>query len=83
MGTHLNARQWQQLCDSPRTVYLGFDADANNSGQPASEHLAHRLEARGIPTRRIVLPAGHDPNSFFVQGGDADQFQALLEAAQP
>ena len=22
MGNHLNARQWQQLCDSPRTVYL-------------------------------------------------------------
>jgi len=37
----------------------------------------------GILTRHIVLPAGHDPNSFFVQGGDAGQFQSLLEAAQP
>ena len=26
---------------------------------------------------------GHDPNSFFVAGGDAHQFQSLLEAAQP
>src|SRR6202158_5056530 len=83
MGTHLNARQWQQLCDAPRTVYLSFDADSNGSGPQASEQLAHRLEAYGILTRRIVLPAGHDPNSFFVQGGGAGQFQSFLEAAQP
>ena len=82
MGTHLNARQFQQLCDSPRTVYLSFDADANNSGQQASGQLAQRLEAHGIPARCIVLPESHDPNSFFVQGGDARQFQSLLEAAQ-
>ena len=30
----------------------------------------------------VSLPEGHDPNSFFVQGGDARQFQSLLEAAQ-
>ena len=83
LGTHLNARQFQQLCDGPRTVYLSFDADANGSGPLASQQLAHRLEARGIPSRRIVLPDGHDPNSFFVHGGDAGQFQSLLEAAQP
>jgi DNA primase len=83
MGIHLNARQFQQLGDGPRTVYLSFDADANGSGPQASQWLAHRLEAHGIPARRIVLPAGHDPNSFFVQGGDARQFQSLLEAAQP
>jgi DNA primase len=83
MGTHLNARQWQQLCDAPRTVYLSFDADSNGSGPQASEQLAHRLGAHGIPARRIVLPEGHDPNSFFVQGGDAVQFQSLLEATQP
>ena len=83
LGTHLNSRQFQQLCDGPRTVYLSFDADANGSGPQASQRLAHRLEAHGIPARRIVLPVGHDPNSFFVQGGDAGQFQSLLEAAQP
>ena len=83
LGAHLNARQWQQLCDSPRTVYLSFDADSNGSGPRAAQQLAQRLEAHGIPARRILLPHGHDPNSFFVQGGDARQFQALLEAAQP
>ena len=80
-GTHLNACQFQQLCDRPRTVYLTFDADANGSGQQASQQLALRLRAQGISTRRVLLPEGHDPNSFFVQGGDRGQFQSLLEAA--
>jgi DNA primase len=82
LGTHLNACQFRQLCDGPRTVYLTFDVDANGSGQQASQRLAHRLRAQGIAARRVLLPHGHDPNSFFVQGGDASQFQSLLEAAQ-
>jgi DNA primase len=81
LGTHLTADQLQQLCDRPRTVYLTFDVDANGSGQQAAQGLAHRLHAQGIPTRRVLLPSGHDPNSFFVQGGDARQFHSLLEAA--
>jgi len=83
LGTHLNAYQFHQLCDRPRTVYLTFDVDANGSGQQASQQLAHRLRAQGIATRRVLLPEGHDPNSFFAQGADAAQFQALLEAARP
>jgi DNA primase catalytic core len=83
LGTHLNTYQFEQLCDRPRTIYLTFDVDANGSGQQASQQLAHRLRVRGISTRRVLLPDGHDPNSFFVQGGDARQFHALLEAAQP
>jgi DNA primase catalytic core len=81
LGTHLTSGQFRQLCDRPRTVYLTFDVDANGSGQQAAQALAHRLRARGISTRRVLLPSGHDPNSFFVQGGDARQFHFLLEAA--
>jgi len=81
LGTHLTSDQFQQLCDRPRTVYLTFDADANGSGQQAARELAHRLWVQGITTRRVLLPRGHDPNSFFVQGGDAREFHALLEAA--
>jgi DNA primase len=81
-GTHLAADQLQQLCDRPRTVYLSFDVDASGSGQQAAHALAHRLRAQGITPRRVLLPSGHDPNSFFVQGGDARQFHSLLEAAQ-
>jgi DNA primase len=79
LGTHLNAEQFQQLCDRPRTIYLTFDVDANGSGQQASQQLAQRLRAQDIITRRVILPDGHDPNSFFVQGGDARQFHSLLE----
>ena len=83
LGTHLTPGQVRQLCDRRRTVYLAFDVDDNGSGQKAARDLACRLQVHGITTRRVLLPAGHDPNSFFVQGGNALQFKALLEAAQP
>lgn len=82
LGTHLNAHQFGQLCDGQRTVYLAFDTDPNQSGQQAAQQLTQRLAEQDIPVRRVLLPEGHDPNSFFVAGGDAHQFQSLLEAAQ-
>jgi len=81
LGTHLTSDQFRQLCDRPRTVYLTFDVDANGSGQHAAQALSHGLRAHGITPRRVLLPPGHDPNSFFVQGGDARQFHSLLEEA--
>ena len=82
LGTHLNARQFRQLCDAPRTVYLAFDADKNGSGQQAAQGLACQLAEQGVNVRTVALPDGHAPNSFFVRVGDARQFQSLLEAAQ-
>ena len=82
LGTHLNAEQFLQLCDGSRTIYLAFDVDANQSGQQAAQQLADRLHAHGISSRRVILPEGRDPNSFFVDGGDASEFQALLKDAQ-
>ena len=37
LGTHLNADQFQQLCEGPRAVYLTFDVDANQGGQQAAK----------------------------------------------
>ncbi len=82
LGTQLNTRQLRQLCDAPRTVCLAFDADCNGSGQCAAHHLAQSLRHAGIDVRIVTLPDGHDPNSFFTAGGDARQFQALLDATQ-
>ena len=83
LGNHLNAHQFRQLCDGSRTVYLAFDADPNSSGQHAAERLSHQLRKHSLDARRVFLPNGHDPNSFFVQGGDMPRFQLLLEAARP
>ena len=82
LGTNLNARQLRQLCDGSRAVYLAFDADQNGSGQKAAQSLAGRLTEHGVSARIVSLPEGHDPNSFFAQGGDASQFQSLLKEAQ-
>ena len=83
LGTNLNAQQFRQLCDGARTVYLAFDADRNGSGQQAAQCLSRSLRERGISTRLISLPEGHDPNSFFVSGGNAQEFHNLLERACP
>ena len=82
MGNHLNAHQFRQLCDGKRTVYLTYDADGNGGGQQAAQWLACQLRKQGLTARRVSLPGGHDPNSFFVQGGDAQQFQCLLAEAR-
>ncbi len=85
LGTHLNGLQFRQLCadhecsGKRRTVYLAFDSDANGSGQRAAQRLSQRLRATGISSRNVELPTGHDPNSFFVSGGSAAEFQLLLE----
>jgi DNA primase len=83
LGTHLNARQFGQLSSAARTVYVAFDADVNRSGQQAAHHLAHRLGCESVTVRIVELPDGHDPNSFFADGGEASQFRSLLEAARP
>jgi DNA primase len=88
LGTHLNAQQFRQLCaddeggGKSRMVYLALDCDDNGSGQRATQCLSERLRAAGIATLRVELPEGHDPNSFFVSGGSAQEFQRLLERAR-
>jgi DNA primase len=81
MGSHLNAYQLRQLCDDVRTVYLAFDSDINGGGQQAARRLARQLTDAGVIALRVELPACHDPNSFFVSGGDGEQFQRLLDGA--
>lgn len=87
LGIHLNALQFHQLCadqggGKSRTVYLALDSDHNGSGQRAAQCLSKRLRVAGIATLHVALPDGHDPNSFFVSGGTAQEFQYLLEGAR-
>ena len=66
LGNHLNARQFLQLCDGSRTVYLAFDADANGSGQSAAQQIqagehAEGLEVTVFTGARESAPAGNPP----------------------
>jgi DNA primase len=82
LGNQLNALQIRQLCDdATRIVYLAFDADVNGSGQRAAQRLSRQLFVQGVTAVQVELPHGHDPNSFFVSGGNGNEFQRLLERA--
>ncbi|MGD0223020.1 MAG: toprim domain-containing protein [Terriglobia bacterium] len=83
-GTHLTATQLRQLSDSSgRRVYLVFDQDENQAGQRASQALAGRLQQAGLAVSLVQLPAGQDPNSYFVRGAGAADFILCLQGAQP
>jgi DNA primase len=84
LGTHLTPAQLEQLVQRPdRSVYIVFDQDENHAGQQASRQLAHQLEGARLTARMVRLPAGHDPNSYFLAGATAADFQACLAQAQP
>jgi DNA primase len=82
-GTHLSPDQLDQLAQEPgRQVYIVFDQDVNQAGQQASRQLAQQLENARLTTRIVCLPAGHDPNSYFLAGATAADFQTCLAQAQ-
>jgi DNA primase len=84
LGTHLTPAQFAQLSHPPgRRVYLVFDQDANRAGQQASQALGARLQRAGLEVARVPLPAGHDPNSYFLAGATAADFTLCLQGAQP
>jgi len=83
-GTHLTPLQFQQLSEPPaRVVYIVFDQDENQAGQRTAHHLARCLATVSVPARLVELPAGHDPNSYFVAGAAAADFADCLEGAHP
>jgi DNA primase len=83
IGTHLTPLQWDQLCDSPdRRVDIVFDQDDNQAGQQAARALAERLHLAGLTARIVRLPAGQDPNSFFLGGANRGDFIRCLEEAE-
>ena len=66
------------LKESPgKAVFLCFDADA--AGQTAGEKSRDQLDAVGIRSRRIILPAGQDPCSMLQQGSGKSEFRKLIK----
>lgn len=84
LGSHLNPIQLRQLCQiGERIPYLCFDADRNGSGPRAARWLSMQLRHAGVEARRLELPGGHDPASFFAAGASACAFQRYLDRARP
>jgi len=84
IGTHLTPAQWTQLSTRPRrSVYIVFDQDQNQAGQQAARYLAQRLDSADCIARIVPLPAGHDPNSYFLAGATAADFSHCLQQARP
>jgi DNA primase len=82
-GTHLTATQFHQLSDQPgRRIYVVFDQDENQTGQQTSRFLAERLQQASLAVSLVQLPAGLDPNSYFVRGARAEDFILCLQGAQ-
>ena len=83
-GTHLTPFQFHQLSEQPdRLVYIVFDQDENQAGQRTAHQLARRLAEVSVPARVVPLPAGQDPNSYFVAGASADDFARCVERGYP
>jgi DNA primase len=83
-GTHLTPFQFRQLSAEPdRLVYIVFDQDENQAGQRTAHQLARHLAGVSVPTRLVPLPAGQDPNSYFVVGASAADFARCLERGRP
>jgi len=80
-GVHLTKPQFAQLTDPPeRTVWIAFDAD--RAGQNAAHTLGPRLQRAGLKVRIVDLPAGQDPNRYFVDGASAEEFGRCLRNAR-
>ena len=79
-GVHLTQAQFSQLSDrSDRAVFIAFDSDL--AGRDAARSLAQRLHGSGLNARIVELPAGQDPNSYFLSGAPPSDFEARLRRA--
>jgi DNA primase len=80
-GVHLTPTQFKQLADRPdRTVFIAFDSDP--PGQHATVALAQKLRNAAINVRIVDLPAGHDPNTYFLSGASTADFQNCLRQSR-
>jgi DNA primase len=80
MGTALTPAQADLLARQATTVVVAYDGDA--AGRAASLKAFSLLLSRGANVKYLVLPEGHDPDSFLAAHG-ADSLCQAADAARP
>ncbi len=80
LGTALTGEQVRLLARFAREVILAFDGD--RAGTSAAERSLDVVAAAGLTVRVLLLPDGHDPDTY-VQEAGAEGFLQLLERALP
>ncbi|MBW1850885.1 MAG: DNA primase [Deltaproteobacteria bacterium] len=80
LGTALTDRHVRKLKGYAKESIIVFDSD--DAGKSAALKSLHVFANEGLPAKAVVLPAGHDPDSFVNEKG-LDQFLDLLDNASP
>jgi len=62
-------------------LYLVMDGD--DAGRRGAKRAADKIKHLGVELFTVALPEGHDPNSYFLDGGNIEAFDALLKTAAP
>lgn len=78
MGTALTPQQADLLSRHAAAVVVAYDGDA--PGQAAALKAFALLLERGVKLRHLVLPDGHDPDSFLAEKGP-EALRGAVEAA--
>jgi DNA primase len=80
LGTALTARHVRRLKGYAKEAVIVFDSD--EAGKAAALKSLPVFSNEGLPARAVVLPDGHDPDSF-VNANGLDSFLELLDQAAP
>jgi len=80
LGTALTPAHVRRLKGYASEVLVVFDAD--EAGQSAALKSLPVFSEEGLPARAVVLPEGHDPDSF-VNANGLERFLGFLEKARP
>jgi DNA primase len=79
LGTAITADHVRRLKGYAQTVLMVFDSD--EAGRAAVLNSAPLFANEGVSAKAVVLPDGHDPDSFVNQHG-LESFTALLDSAR-
>jgi len=80
LGTALTDRHVRKLKGYAKEAVIVFDSD--EAGKTAALKSLHVFANEGLSARAVVLPAGHDPDSFVNEKG-LDRLLGLLDKASP